>query len=254
LDGLESLNGLEGKQRQGITECKFIGAHYQMWQKIIACTLSHGGCGFVDSCASGGGRNDLESMRLGVPLLRSDSDRTTVALRLSMTSAFNRWIPFCGACTREKECELTPKGISDVYTWRASYLPALNVDSQFAQTPNENFDNLRFGIAEWKKVSPYLLKEFYPLTPWHHKDEKDGFTAYAFFDPETESGALLAFRQEDCKQTTLSLHLPFAKTAGFIFTDEDTRYAMNVQKGELLSITFDAPRTAKLFFFTKTNS
>ena len=45
---------------------------------------------YVDSCASGGGRNDLESMRRGVPFLRSDSDRTTAAIRLAMTSSFSK--------------------------------------------------------------------------------------------------------------------------------------------------------------------
>jgi alpha-galactosidase len=91
------LDFIEGTDRRGITECKFIDAHYRMWDEIIACTSGYGGCGFVDSCASGGGRNDLESMRRGIPLLRSDYDRTTTGIRLSMTSAFNKWIPFCGA-------------------------------------------------------------------------------------------------------------------------------------------------------------
>ena len=245
------LDGMEGENRRGITECKFIIGHYQMWQEIIACTLSLGGCGFVDSCASGGGRNDLESMRLGVPLLRSDSDRTTISLRLSMTTAFNRWIPFCGANTKEKIGELDPTGISDVYTWRASYLAALNVDSQFVQDPDGDFDNLRFGINEWKKVNPYILKDFYHLTPWHSQTETDSFTAYSFFDEEKQEGVLLAFRQERCDQTTLSLALPFPKNQQYILTDADTRYEMNVFGQETFSIDFDKPRTAKLFFIRK---
>lgn len=57
------LDEKEGENRRGITESKFIDGHYKMWDDIIECTLSYGGCGFVDSCASGGGRNDLESMR-----------------------------------------------------------------------------------------------------------------------------------------------------------------------------------------------
>ncbi|MBO5269348.1 MAG: alpha-galactosidase, partial [Clostridia bacterium] len=136
------LDESEGENRRGITECKFIIGHYQMWDDIIACTLSYGGCGFVDSCASGGGRNDLESMRRGVPLLRSDSDRTSTALRLSMTSTFHRWIPFCGANTKEKDRELAPTGVSDKYVWRASYLPILNVDAQFVCAEDQSFDML----------------------------------------------------------------------------------------------------------------
>ena len=177
------LDEREGENRSGITECKFIDAHYRMWDEIIECTNSYGGCAFVDSCASGGGRNDLESLRRGMPLLRSDADRTTAALRLSMTSAFNRWVPMCGANTKEKPDQLSPTGRLDAYVWRASYLPILNVDSQFVQDPDQDFDLLRWGLREWKRVSPSLRKDFYVLTPWHPETETTGFTAYVFFDP-----------------------------------------------------------------------
>ncbi len=244
------LDGLEGENRCGITESKFIIGHYQMWDDIIACTLSYGGCGFVDSCASGGGRNDLESMRRGIPLLRSDSDRTTVSLRLSMTTAFNKWIPFCGANTKEKAGELAPTGTSDPYVWRASYLPALNVDSQFVQDAEQNFDMLRYGLSEWRKVAPYLLKEFYPLTPWHKERDTTDFTAFCYYDPEKEEGILLAFRQEHCCRTQLRITLPFAADGDrYTVTDEDRR-EKTVTEGPLM-LSFDAPRTAKLLWLKK---
>ena len=229
------LDEKEGENRRGITECKFILNHYRMWDEFIKTTLSIGGCGFVDSCASGGGRNDLESMRRGIPLLRSDYDRTSTALRLSMTSSFNKWIPFSGANTKEKLEQLALTGISDKYVWRASYLCALNVDSQFVQDPDQDFDILRFGLNEWKKINPYLLKEFYTLTPWHSGEEKDGMTAYCYFDPEKEKGVLLAFRQEACDENTLCVSLPFAD-GKWTLTDEDT--------GERMEIT---DKNARLF-------
>jgi len=246
----QHLDDLEGESRCGITECKFIIGHYQMWDDIIACTRSYGGCGFVDSCASGGGRNDLESMRRGVPILRSDSDRTSSALRLSMTTAFNRWIPFCGANTREKESEVGATGISDPYIWRASYLPVLNVDSQFVYDETQNFDILRFGLQEWKRVAPYLLKEFYPLTVWHKEQNTADFTAYCFYDPEQETGVLLAFRQEQCASEQLSVTLPFAHGDDrYILTDEDTGAELITNASAAL--TFAQPRSARLLWIRK---
>lgn len=244
------LDGIEGEGRQGITECKFIAGHYEMWDRIIACTLSYGGCGFVDSCASGGGRNDLESMRRGIPLLRSDSDRTSTSLRLSMTWGFNRWIPFCGANSKEKLSQLAPTGQSDPYVWRASYLPALNVDSQFVQDPDQDFDMLRFGLREWKQVSPYLLKDFYPLTPWHSEQDKFDFTAFCYYDSETQKGVLLAFRQENCGRDTLKVMLPFAENgAEYVLTDADTA-EKTVVKGEAV-LTFANPRCARLLWIQR---
>ena len=244
------LDNLEGQDRRGITESKFIMGHYKMWDDIIACTLSYGGCGFVDSCASGGGRNDLESMRRGVPLLRSDSDRTTTALRLSMTTTFNKWIPFCGALTKEQKEELSQTGISDPYVWRASYLTSLNVASQFVYDAEQNFDMLRFGLQEWKRVNPYLLKEFYVLTPWHKEKDTTDFTAFSYYDPEKEEGIVLAFRQERCSRDEITLKLPFAQAGEqYTITDEDTKQTDTIEN--LFTLSFDAPRSAKLLWIKK---
>ncbi len=244
------LDDSEGANRKGITEAKFIDAHYKMWDEIISCTLSYGGCGFVDSCASGGGRNDLESMRRGIPLLRSDSDRTSTALRLSMTTSFNKWIPFCGANTKEKQSQLAATGDSDPYVWRASYLASLNVDSQFVYDESQNFDMLRFGLKEWKKVSPYLLTEFYTLTPWHTESDNTDFTAFCYYDAEKESGVIFAFRQEYCCRETLNISLPFADERDrYIVTDEDTQKKITISRNIILK--FDAPRTSKLLWLKK---
>ena len=244
------LDSLEGENRYGITESKFIIGHYKMWDDIIDCTLSYGGCGFVDSCASGGGRNDLESMRRGVPLLRSDSDRTTAALRLSMTTAFNKWIPFCGANTKEKTSELALTGVSDPYVWRASYLPSLNVDQQFVYDADQNFDMIRFGLQEWKKVAPYLLKEFYTLTPWHKEKDTTDFTAFCYYDPEKEDGVIFAFCQEKCSRDVLNISLPFIDSGDrYIITDENSHE--ETATNGTVTLQFDGPRTAKLLWIKK---
>lgn len=243
------LDEIEGEDRYGITECKFIDAHYRMWDKFIDCTLGHGGCGFVDSCASGGGRNDLESMKRGIPLLRSDHDRISTAIRLSMTTSFNKWIPFCGANSKEKVGELDATGISDIYVWRASYLPVLNVDSQFVQDPNQDFDILRTGLNEWREVNPYLLKEFYTLTPWHSEFDKSGFTAYTYFDPETEKGVLFVFRQEECEKSELMLKFGFTDDRELVLRDKDSGEEF-VTSASSFTVSTPEKRSAKLFFYS----
>jgi len=248
-----TLDARQGDERHGFTECKMVQAHYKMWDDIIACTLSIGGCGFVDSCASGGGRNDLESLRRGIPLLRSDYDRTTTAMRLAMTSSFNKWVPFCGTINKEKASQLAPKGISDPYVWRASYLPVVDVDSQFVQddTP-ENFEMLRFGLHEWQRLREYLIKDYYVLTPWHGQEDNTGFTAFGYFDPEQESGILLLFRQEGCEEAALSLQLPYLQEdKTYELKDEDTGEVLTVTGAALRSeVSFQLanPRTARLIW------
>ena len=145
---------------------------------------------------------------------------------------------------------LAAKGKSDPYIWRASYLPALNVQSQFVYDEEQNFDMLRFGIREWKRVSPYLLKEFYPLTPWHKERDNTDFTAFCYFDPDKEEGVILAFRQEWCVRKTLRLTLPFAMEGDrYSYVDEDS--GEEVIADQTITLSFAAPHTAKLLWVKK---
>jgi alpha-galactosidase len=203
----DKLSVLEGSDRKGIVENKSVVAHYRMWDSIIEYCARTGKDTFVDSCASGGGRNDLESLRRGIPLMRSDADRTTTALRLSMGTAFNRWVPFQGAACVEQSEQLAVNGNRDVYIFRASYNPILNLSAQWVQDPNTDFELIRFGIREWGTVKDYLLKDFYLLTPWNGPEDKTHWTSYVYFDPEKDSGVLLAFRMEEAAECSYSHRL-----------------------------------------------
>ncbi len=203
----DALSAREGPDRVGIAENKSVVAHYRLWDSIIEFCARNGKDTFVDSCASGGGRNDLESLRRGIPLMRSDADRTTTALRLSMGTAFNRWVPFHGAACVEQDRELAVDGKRDKYIFRASYNPILNLSAQWVQDPKTDFELIRFGLKEWESVRDYLLKDFHLLTPWNGPTDKTHWTSYVYFDPEQDSGVLFAFRMEDAKESSCSLAL-----------------------------------------------
>ncbi|MBQ9544690.1 MAG: alpha-galactosidase [Clostridia bacterium] len=243
------LDGDEGEDRRGITEMKLICAHYRLWDEIIKCTESYGGCSFVDSCASGGGRNDLESLRRGIPLLRSDYDRTSTGMRLSMTASFNRWIPFCGACTREQTGQIDMQGKTDRYIWRASYLPVLNTSFQYLNDPTLNFAMLREGMEEWKSLRDYYLGDLYVHTPWRPEKDVSGFAAFSYVIEDGKKAAILAFRQEKCSEKTLGLELSYLKkTKTYVFTDADTKKSVTQKGSAKLRLDFETKRSSKLIF------
>jgi len=129
-------------------------------------------------------------------------------------------------------------------------LPCLNLVSKFAQDPDGDFAPLRAGIEEWKKVSPYLLKEFYPLTPWHKEKDNTDFTAFVYYDPEKGEGVMLAFRQEKCVRDTYNFVLPFADNGEkYELLDEDSGEKLIInRKG---SLCFKNAREARLLWIKR---
>lgn len=246
-----------GVPRQGITENFLIQGHYALWDAIIDFQKTRGGCTYVDSCASGGGRNDIESMRRGIPFMRSDADRTTSGLRLSMTSTLPYWIPFHGSNNKETKGELDPpsgKG-NDFYISRASYLPAAwQIGGQVTQNPDLDLQLMKDVMKEWRSVSDLLLKDLYVLTPWHAEDDLKGWTAFAYHDPDTDEAAVLAFRQDECEEADYILKLPFAdpdKT--YAVTDTDTKKTTEHKGAELqqgLKATLPEKRSSLLWRIT----
>ena len=197
--------------RTGITENLAIQGHYELWDRIIEFCAKNGKCTFIDNCASGGGRNDIESLRRSLPFMRSDADRTTTALRLSMTTSFNRWVPFHGANTKESRDELEPglAGGSTFYITRASWLPVYNISEVFTHDVDLDYDRLRATFGEWKKYNHLLVKDMYPLTPWHKPEDDSSWTAIAWHDRETDEAVLQAFRQETCQEPEYTARLKF---------------------------------------------
>ena len=236
--------------RTGINENKCVQGHYKLWDGIIDYCRANGKCTFVDSCAGGGGRNDIESMRRGVPLLRSDADRTTVMMRLSQTWGFVKWIPFCGSSTKDTDNMFRPqpgRG-SDEFVIRASFLPVFKVSGAFSHQKELDFDLMRRNYEEWKSINHLLLCDYYTLTPWRHRKYQDGWQALAYDSPERGESIILGFRMHKAKEPSYTVKLPFAREgATYTLVDADTgekqvRTGEELQNG--LVLTLEKKRTS----------
>ena len=239
--------------RTGITENKAIQGHYALWDSILAYCAANNKCTYIDNCASGGGRNDIESLRRSLPFMRSDADRTTTALRLAMSSTFNKWIPFHGSCTREAVNELDPmtRGGNSVYCVRVSWLPIYNLALSFTHDETLDYDRVRATIGEWRRYSHLLTKDFYVLTPYHSKDDTSGWTVFAYHDRDTDESVVQAFRQENCAEATYTVQIPYAKSGTcYRLYNEDTKQTVEIDGADLLTkgitITLDEPKSAAI--------
>lgn len=204
-----------GLPRRGMTENKAVQGHYSLWDRIIDFCGKNGKCTYIDNCAAGGGRNDIESLRRSIPFLRSDADRTTTAMRLSVTSTFNKWIPFCGASTKESvdEQEAGKAGGSSFYVTRASWLPVYNMSEVWTHDVDLDYDRVRATYYEWQRFRHLLLKDFYVLSPWHAIQDDSGWTVFAWHDRDKDETLIQAFRQETCPEEEFVVRLPFLQQA-----------------------------------------
>ncbi len=247
-----------GKPRNGITENKAVQGHYALWDGIIDYCAQNGKCTYIDNCASGGGRNDIESLRRSIPFLRSDADRTTTALRLSMSSTFNKWIPYSGASTKEAADQLAngAAGGSNSYITRASWLAVYNLSESYTHDVLLDYNRVRKTLGEWRKYSHLLSKDFYVLTPWHSGTDTSGWTVFVYNDRESGEGVIEAFRQESNKDSVFIAKLPFAEAkAEYTLENEDTGEKLAFSGTELagkgLRIQLGAPKSSAVWHITK---
>jgi alpha-galactosidase len=189
FDPLGSWRSIDAKDRQGITEIGHCTGYLAYWDELVRRNPGL----WVDSCASGGRRNDLETMRRAVPLLRSDcfGDPT---IQQCLTYGLSFWIPYHGSGTIQPT----------KYWFRSTIFPASRVGWD-TRKKELDYKLLKDMIAEFRKVQPYLLGDYYPLTPYSM--EKTALMAWQFDEPELGGGFVQAFRREEAKEDTLVLKL-----------------------------------------------
>lgn len=183
MDPLPHWRVSDSPDRQGITEIKHLTGYLAFWDELLR---RHPAL-YIDTCASGGRRNDLETLRRAVPLLRSDypvADFTPGCAngQQGHTYGMSQWIPFQG----------TGAPLSDAYTMRSCFTPAYRLGWD-PRNQNINHALLRTTVAQFRLVEKYLLGDFYPLTPYSLVE--DTWLGWQFDQPESGEGVVQAFRR-----------------------------------------------------------
>jgi alpha-galactosidase len=176
----------DAPDRQGITENLYVQGHLALWDEL---RRRHPGLR-IDSCASGGRRNDLETMRRAVPLLRSDFQfpemKGVVEGNQGHTSGLSPWLPFQG----------TGCYLYDPYAFRSFYLPSFGMGGLTA----ENAAAQRQAYRECSRIAPLMLGDYYPLTAYSVKE--DAWIAWQFDRSDLGTGVVQAFRRALCPDTS----------------------------------------------------
>jgi alpha-galactosidase len=205
----EDLNGAnygtawrkhDAPDRQGITENLYVQGHLAFWDEL---RRRHPNL-HLDSCASGGRRNDLETMRRSVPLLRSDWSVTAFAkepLQIegnqSQTYGLSSWLPWQGAGV---------PFFTDRYAVRSYYITGFGMiqNEHWHKDPNKRADVQR-GYGEVRRISILMLGDYYPLTPYSL--DKTSWIAWQFQRADLNEGVVQVFRRPEATNETLAVQL-----------------------------------------------
>ena len=162
MDPLSAWRGNDAPDRQGITEIQHVTGYLAYWDEL---RRRHPNM-LIDSCASGGRRNDLETMRRAVPLWRSDYAYEEVGHQC-MTYGIALWLPYYGTGTiATRNAPYYGSGFTPVeaYAFWSDATPSLGLGIDI-RVREIDYAALRRLIAQWRQVSPNYSGDFYPLTP-----------------------------------------------------------------------------------------
>ena len=191
MDPLPFWRGADSADRQGMTENLYVQGYLAYWD---ALRQRHPNLR-IDSCASGGRRDDLETLRRAVPLIRSDFLFEPTSQQ-NHHFAFASWIPYHGAGYVTGQSAIGQHGQPDVdaYGFRANMSPSLTLCYDMRKK-DLNYKLARRLFAQLKQIGPNYLGDFYPLTPYSLAN--DVWLAWQYDRPEVGEGVVQAFRRPD---------------------------------------------------------
>lgn len=208
-----------GKDRQGITENLYVQGHLAFWDSL---KLRHPKL-HIDACASGGRRNDLETMHRAVPLLRSDYQWANmgddyIIGNQAHTWALSAWFPYQGSAVYEYE----------PYKYRSFYLPCFGTGGM----NDKNSDAVIQAYTECTQIQPMMLYgDYWPLTPYSL--EVDEWIAWQF--NREDDGCVQAFRRENCNSKQLRVKLRGLDTkATYLLRNFDSKTVRRVSGRKLM--------------------
>ena len=201
MEPLRYWRANDASDRQGMTENKHVQGYMEFWDELHRRRPDM----LIDSCASGGRRNEPDAMRRAVPLWRSDHAYHVVANQC-ITYGASLWLPYYGTGVTASASRVYTPGPTPVepYAFWSTATPCINLTLDI-QKKGIDYAALRELIAKWRSINKYYYGDYYPLMPYDH--DESVWIAWQFHDPDANEGMIQAFRRKDSVYRTADLRL-----------------------------------------------
>lgn len=241
FEPLDHWRSNDAPDRQGMNENLHVQAYLQYWDDLLERNPGL----WIDSCASGGRRNDLETMRRSVPLHFTDYGYGNHPVKLAFHRTLFEWIPYFKEVTLswdEYGVERFDRKI-DSFSYHCALAAML-----FAAIDIRRGDYdipLALQLSEmWRRVAPFLLYgDYYPLTPFHKS--AGAWVSWQFDRPETGGGFIQAIRLQECPAESFTARLKgLDPAAQYQLENPESGETRQVSGADLMEkgLTFELPR------------
>ena len=236
--------------RDGVLENLHIQGYYRYWDTLLARNPGL----WIDSCASGGRRNDPETMRRAVPLHYTDVGYGHHPIKQLQHRQMFEWIPYFRAhnfnwCNSDGIYD-GGKHRTDDFAYHNAMTPALTDMTEYY----DDAELFAQGIAWhkiWRRAASLMLDaDYYPLTECSTRT--DGWCGLQF--DKDGMGYVQALRNVDAAEETLTVH-PFVADASktYTFTEAISGEVRTLTGTEIMQngMTFSMPKkSGQMWFYT----
>ncbi|MDO4588147.1 MAG: NPCBM/NEW2 domain-containing protein [Planctomycetia bacterium] len=182
IDPLRFWRKADAQDRQGITENFYCQGYLKFWDNLLRDRPEL----IIDSCASGGRRNDLETLRRSLPIHKTDYNYGDLTAKQAMDHTLFRWFPYFGGVN-------WPADQSNIYYHRSNYALLYLGQEREIFKPGFDFDKLAAWVNEWREIAPLLYGDYYPLLPYSLRDTD--WIGRQFNDPQKGEGVVQMFKR-----------------------------------------------------------
>jgi len=214
IDPLGFWKSCDTPEREGMTEIRYIEGLYQMWDELLA---RHPGL-YIDNCASGGRRIDLETCSRSLPLWRSDTNcfPGNADWNPGHAIGISYYLPAHNACAWQAE----------PYAIRAASTAGLICQFDY-RAPGFDAERARRLVQEATAMRKYWYGDLYPLTlglngPGH-------WCAFQLHRADLNEGIIMVFRRSK------SPYKLFQVVAQALDKDADYKVELHQNNGEIMT-------------------
>lgn len=251
MDPLPFWEANETGDRIGALENFHVQGYLRFWDELIRRNPGL----WIDCCASGGRRNDLETLRRAVPLHYTDVGLGYTPVKQKQHRQLFQWTPYfrshnmCWENPETGEYDFFTRP-ADRFAYHTAMAPAMT-DMLHADASEEDYALARAMRKLWHKAAEIMLDgDYYPLTAC--RKSKDAYYAMQFHNPDTDSGFFQIVRNPGVTDPAFFVQLQgIRKQAVYLLTNGETGEERTFDGAVLCrGVPFDMePRSGAIWFY-----